>query len=124
MRRASLLLFLTSLVSIRPALADIKPIVEIEEEVYRYQDPANGAGPFWCAGSSCIVRQGDRVFVSGMEKLADAKPLNNTRWILLERTAEKWTICQKDPAGRTREPSPLGPRWQPFSLGQSHARGC
>ncbi len=84
-----------------------RAIVEIEEDVYRYDDPANGSGPFWCAGNSCIVRVGEHVLVSGTETIADAKPLNNVRWMLLSRTAAGWQVRQKDPTGRTREPCPL-----------------
>ncbi|GMV97167.1 MAG: hypothetical protein AMXMBFR83_15260 [Phycisphaerae bacterium] len=85
-----------------------KAIVEAEEEVYRYEEFDNGAGPSWCAGCTCIVRSGGAVLVSGMEKIPEARPLNNARWLLFARTAEGWRLQQKDPAGRTREPSPLG----------------
>ena len=86
----------------------LRAVVEAEEEVYHYEDPGNGAGPFWCFGCTCIVRSGEHVLVSGTEKIPDAKPLNNTRWLLYARTAEGWRLQQKDTTGRTREPSPLG----------------
>jgi len=86
----------------------LEAAVEAEEEVYRYEDPGNGAGPFWCFGSTCIVRSGENVWVSGLEKIPDAKPLNNTRWLLYARTPGGWRLLQKDATGRTREPCPLG----------------
>jgi hypothetical protein len=35
------------------------PVIEVEEEVYQYQPANNGAGPFWCSGSTCLVRIGE-----------------------------------------------------------------
>lgn len=88
--------------------AELRPIAEAEDEVYRAQDANNGAGPFWCFGSTCIARLGSDVFVSGLETLKDAKPLNNTRWMLFKRQASGWALQQKDETGRTREPCPIG----------------
>ena len=62
--------------------AELAPLVELEEDVYTYSDADNGAGPMWCSGSTCIVRSGERVFVSGLETVPGAKPLNNCRWTL------------------------------------------
>ena len=84
------------------------PVVEVEEEVYRYDNANNGAGPFWCFGSTCIARAGDDVLVSGLEVIKGAKPLNNTRWLLYKRGAAGWELQQKDEKGRTREPCPIG----------------
>jgi hypothetical protein len=83
------------------------PIVEAEEDVYRYEPADNGAGPLWCKGSTCIVRIGDLVFASGLETIQDLKPLNNCRWTLFERTNTSWVLQQRDEKGRTREPCPL-----------------
>ncbi len=80
--------------------------VEVEEEVYTFQEADNGAGPLWCYGSSCIVRIGDDVFISGIETLPEAKPLNNVRWLLFRRTEEGWKQVARG-EGRTREPCPL-----------------
>ena len=82
------------------------PVVEAEEEVYRYASADNGAGPLWCKGSTCIVRIGRDVFVSGLETIPDLKPLNNVRWLLFRRTDTGWELQQRD-SGRTREPCPL-----------------
>lgn len=81
--------------------------VEAEEELYRYQPADNGAGPMWCHGSTCLVRSGDQLFASGLETLADAKPLNNCRWMLFRRGAAQWEKVAVDATGRTREPCPL-----------------
>jgi hypothetical protein len=81
--------------------------VEVEEEVYRYEPANNGAGPLWCHGSTCIVRIGETVFVTGLETLADAAPLNNCRWMLFQRSTEGWDRVWTDETGRTREPSPI-----------------
>ena len=85
----------------------IRPVVEVEEDVYSYAPADNGAGPMWCGGSTCLVRIGEDVFASGLETLNDAKPLNNCRWTLYKRSADGWQLQQADPAGRTREPCPL-----------------
>ncbi len=82
-------------------------VVEAEEEVYRFTDPDNGSGPLWCHGSTCLVRQGDDVFASGLQTLPGVKPLNNCRWLLFHRGPGGWKQVQADPSGRTREPSPL-----------------
>ena len=87
--------------------AALAPTVEVEEPIYTLGDAANGAGPLWCYGSSCIARSGDDVFVSGLELVPDAKPLNNVRWVLYRRAAAGWTKLATDP-GRQREPCPLG----------------
>ena len=87
--------------------AELRPIVEVEEEVYRYTPANNGAGPLWCHGSTCLVRIGDDVFASGLETLKDPKPLNNCRWTLYKRGPEGWQLQQADRTGRTREPCPM-----------------
>jgi len=87
--------------------AALRPVVEAEEEVYRYQAANNGAGPLWCKGSTCLVRDGDQVFASGLELIPELKPLNNVRWTLYRREAQGWVLAQRDEQGRTREPCPL-----------------
>ncbi|MCS7237945.1 MAG: hypothetical protein NZ899_06710 [Thermoguttaceae bacterium] len=90
------------------SLAPPRVVVEVEEELYRYQDPANGAGPLWCRGSTCLVRWADRVFASGLDVLPDVPPLNNCRWTLwTKRDGERWEQVAVDREGRTREPAPL-----------------
>ena len=44
----------------------VRPRVEVEEDVYRYEPANNGAGPMWCGGSTCLVRIGETVFASGL----------------------------------------------------------
>jgi hypothetical protein len=85
----------------------LRPIVEIEEDVYSFKPADNGAGPMWCSGSTCLVRVGEDIFASGLETLPDAKPLNNCRWLFFKRGSTGWIQLQADPAGRTREPCPL-----------------
>lgn len=87
--------------------ADITPRVELEEDIYSYTNAENGAGPMWCSGSTCIVRSGESVFVSGLETVADATPLNNCRWMLFARDAQGWRQVSVDETGLTREPAPL-----------------
>ena len=86
----------------------IRPIVQIEEDVYDYEPANNGAGPMWCHGSTCLVRVGGDLFASGLETLPGAKPLNNCRWILFRRGSQGWQKVCVDASGRTREPCPLG----------------
>jgi hypothetical protein len=81
--------------------------VEAEEDVYTFAPANNGAGPMWCAGSTCLVRVGDDLFASGIETIPSEKPLNNVRWMLFKRGANGWETLQTDPTGRTREPCPL-----------------
>jgi hypothetical protein len=87
-----------------PALC---PVVEVEEDVYKYEPANNGAGPLWCSGSTCLVRIGNDVFASGLETLKNSPPLNNCRWTLYRRGPDGWLLQQADASGRTREPCPL-----------------
>ncbi len=83
-----------------------QPVVEVEEELYKYESANNGAGPTWCHGSTCLVRIGDNVFASGLDTLKDLKPLNNCRWTLFKRDQNGWQLQRQD-TERTREPAPL-----------------
>jgi hypothetical protein len=97
-----------ALIAVAPRLSQaVQVVVEAETDVYRYTSADNGAGPMWCGGSTCLVRLGEDVFASGLETLADAKPLNNCRWLLFHRQAGAWRLTASDPRGRTREPCPL-----------------
>ena len=96
-----------SRVGLAAELPALKPVVEGEEEVYRYEPADNGAGPMWCHGSTCMIRIGGDVFASGIETLKDFKPLNNCRWMLFHRDASGWQQVGVDPRDRTREPCPL-----------------
>ncbi len=82
------------------------PVVEIEEDVYTWADARNGAGPMWCSGSTCLVRCQGKLFATALETVPDAPPLNNCRWVLLEREAAGWRRVRVD-EGHTREPSPI-----------------
>jgi hypothetical protein len=84
-----------------------KPVVQAEQEVYRYTPANNGAGPMWCRGSTCLVRIGAHVLAGGLETIAGAKPLNNCRWMLLKCEKGRWKVQQVAKAARTREPTPL-----------------
>ncbi|MBL9128841.1 MAG: hypothetical protein JNL97_14405 [Verrucomicrobiales bacterium] len=85
----------------------LEAIVEVEEEVYRHAPANNGAGPMWCAGSTCVARVGDVVYATGLETIEGAKPLNNCRWVLWRRDGDGWKRLHTDTSGRTREPAPL-----------------
>jgi hypothetical protein len=85
----------------------LRPVVEVEEDVYSYEPADNGAGPLWCQGSTCLARIGDDLFASGLETLKGIKPLNNCRWMLFRRDEQGWQKVLFDPSGRTREPCPL-----------------
>jgi hypothetical protein len=88
------------------ASAPRAPVVEIEEDVYTWTDAKNGAGPMWCSGSTCLVRCQEKLFATALETVPGADPLNNCRWVLLERGAAGWRRVRED-GGRTREPSPI-----------------
>lgn len=81
--------------------------VAAEERIYLPSPAGNGAGPLWCYGSTCVARIGSDVYVSGIETLADQKPLNNVRWLLFRRGQSGWQSVARDETGRTREPCPL-----------------
>jgi hypothetical protein len=95
------------LLAVAGAANDSTPRVVAEETVYTYEPANNGAGPMWCYGSTCVVRVGSDVFVSGLETIPGAKPLNNTRWVLHRRTDRGWSVIRRDETGRTREPCPI-----------------
>ena len=100
-------LVLATLAMGQEPFSPVRPVVEIEEEVYSYEPADNGASPTWCFGAPILVRSGETLFASGLETLADAKPLHNVRWMLFRRDAEGWELQQVDPVDRTREPCPL-----------------
>jgi len=81
-------------------------MIEAEEDVYSSQAANNGAGPLWSYGSTCIARAGEKVFISGIDMVPGAKPLNNVRWTLYQRGADNWEAIRCGD-GRTREPCPL-----------------
>ena len=54
-------------------------------------------------GNLSVLGRSDDVFISGLETLPSAKPLNNVRWLLFRRTDEGWTRMATG-EGRTREP--------------------
>jgi hypothetical protein len=87
--------------------AELRPVVEIEEEVYQYVPADNGAGPTWCSGAPALVRWGEVLFAPGLETLPDVQPLHNVRWTFWKRDATGWKLQQVDPMERTREPCPL-----------------
>lgn len=82
--------------------------VESEDTIYSFKPADNGADPLWCFGSTCIIRQGDKLFASGIETVDGVKPSNNVRWMLFENSNNKWKLLQKDTVDWTREPCPMG----------------
>lgn len=102
---------MTTVPSTRAAAAattsPLRPLVEVEEEVYSYTPANNGAGPLWTHGNTCIVRLGDEVLVSGLETLPERKPLNNVRWTLFKRLAAGWERVADGAPTYEREPCPL-----------------
>lgn len=80
--------------------------VSAECPVFTYTDPANGAGPMWARGGTCLVQCGESLFMSGMETLP-VPGKSNCRWTLHQYTNGEWVRVNADPAGYTREPSPL-----------------
>ncbi len=85
----------------------LKLAVNAEEDVYTLVSPDNGSGPFWCYGCTQIVRLGDDVIVSQMETGEGVPLLCNTRWRLLLRGAEGWSLVAEADAYRQREPCPV-----------------
>ena len=89
--------------------SEVKPVVEIEEDVYTYVDSDNGSFPLWTYGSTILARAGDDLFFSATETIPDAEPLNCVRWALMKRTPSGWEVQQSDLAGHTRENCPEPP---------------
>jgi hypothetical protein len=81
-------------------------VIEVEEDVYTFVNPDNGASPIWSRGS-VIARIGDSVYVSKMDTAADMPPTCNTRWVLLHRTEAGWRTVAEADAYRQREPCPI-----------------
>jgi hypothetical protein len=96
-----------AMVSWSTAAELLKPVVEIEETVYTYESSNNGSFPLWTYGSTVLVRRGDNLFFSATETIPEAEPLNCVRWALMNRSSKGWSVLQRDPKDRTREPSPL-----------------
>jgi len=84
-----------------------QPQIEREDHVFSVPDSVSGAGPMWCFGNTLIVREGDDVFISGVERVPDANPLNTWRWVLYQCTESSWQVRQKDEAYLQREPCPI-----------------
>jgi len=84
------------------------PGVEVEDIVYEFTPPGNGAGPLWDYGAPGIARWGDLVFAPGLDTIPGAKPLNNCRWALHRRDARGWQRVLTDEKDRQREPCPIG----------------
>lgn len=85
----------------------LQPQVICEDAVFSLSVCDSGAGPLWCYGNTLIVRAGDDVFISGVERIADSKPLHTLRWVLYKRTNCGWEKVQQDDTERQREPCPI-----------------
>jgi len=90
-----------------PPQGPLKPMIEVEEDVYACEPSNNGSFPLWTYGSTILARGGDELFFSATETIAGAPPLNCVRWALMKRTASGWEVQQRDPQDRTREPAPI-----------------
>ena len=98
------------------AAAPVTPVVEVEEDVYTYEDARNGADPLWGVGATCLVRWEDRLFASGLQTMPGIPPGNNCRWLLFGREPDgsssptgptPWRQVRSEVLGLTREPCPL-----------------
>ncbi len=103
--RAWILCFSLGMMS--PVLADVQPVIEIEEIVTTYTAANNGAGPLWCYGSTVIARNGQDVYFSMIETGKDVPPLCNTRWQLWHRDTSGWKLEQSEQEYKQREPCPI-----------------
>jgi len=82
--------------------------VEAEEVVYPHADRDACMMSVWCHGNTCLVRRGDHVVASGIERIPGAAGRNRLRWVLFERGHDGWQARQREPSHGSREPSPLG----------------
>lgn len=92
----------------KPAMDDVRFVVEAEDVVTKYTPANNGAGPLWCYGSTVIARKGNDIYLSVIETGKDVPLLCNTRWQLWHRSADGWKIAQSEKEYRQREPCPIG----------------
>jgi len=89
-------------------MSGVKPVVFAEELIAAVSPFNNGAGPFWCFGSSVMVRRGNKVFATVPEVSTDVPPLCNTRWrLLVRKDGGSWTEVWRQHAFTEREPCPL-----------------
>lgn len=88
--------------------AEFTVTVELEQEVYTYQWPGNGADAFWCSHSPTIVRHGDTVYASGIEVMPTLAPPDNLRWLLFKKSDGKLMRVADGGTTHEREPCPLG----------------
>ncbi|HUS81290.1 MAG TPA: hypothetical protein VM283_08490 [Armatimonadota bacterium] len=103
---ASTVLLTSALVSLAWC-QELAPTVEIEEPIYSWVDSQNGSFPQWTYGSTVLVRVGEDLLLSATETIPDQIPLENCRWVLMQRTDEGWVEVNRERKERTREPSPL-----------------
>ncbi len=97
------------------ALAAVRPVVEVEEDVYTYEDARNGADPMWNVGAPILSRWNEQLYASGLQTVAGVPPPNNCRWVLFGRQdnaapgdpGSPWRRLRVAPVGLTREPCPL-----------------
>ncbi len=89
------------------AMAEVRPVVELEEVVTTCAPANNGAGPLWCYGAPLVARVKDDVYLSVIETGKDVPPLCNTRWQLWHRSAASWKLAQGEKEYRQREPCPI-----------------
>ncbi len=105
MKRIFTLLALTLLLT--PSAMPLAVQMEVEEEMYRFTNPNNGSGPMWSHGNTGITLLDGTPWVSQMETGEGVPPLCNTRWRLLERTANGWQMRAESESFNQREPCPL-----------------
>jgi hypothetical protein len=70
----------------------VKISVKAEESVYSDRYSNNGSCPLWCFNNTCVVRVGEDLFASGYERIPDAPPMNDCRWVLRQRTEDSWQL--------------------------------
>jgi len=85
----------------------LRPLVELEQDVYSYEWADNGATPMWCHGGTSIVRIGDKVFASGIETLPKVAAPWNVRWMLFAGAGKGLRKVADGGDSREREPCPM-----------------
>ncbi|MFP6887945.1 MAG: hypothetical protein VB997_10295, partial [Opitutales bacterium] len=85
----------------------LRAVVEMEQEVYRYEPFDNGSTPMWCHGGTCVVRDGKNVLLSGIVNAPGVTPPWNTQWVLLRGDGGKLRKVADGGRFLEREPCPM-----------------
>ena len=68
----------------------LKPIIEVEDEIYSFEPADNGAGPLWCSGSTIVARCGDLVVLASFACPDRSGPVYRLAQLASGGTLSEW----------------------------------